>query len=143
MTAYENNATGSPVRLGRGEGQSHHRVVLALPPLVRKAGALVQGASAVVEERGADPLAIGGVLRVPLNDPAARLCDQVERAVQSDRRDPLAAVGLVNEYARQTVVRQSLSPASYSLRWWMFGSSSGVPNSHHATARSPSKTSAA
>ena len=93
---------------GRGKCPAHHGVALALRPLVGEAGALVQGAGAVVEERVPDPSAIGKVLRVPLDYPSTRLGDQVERAAQSKRRDPLAAVRLVDEYARQSVVRQPL-----------------------------------
>jgi hypothetical protein len=56
-------------------------VVLALGAGVSEPGLLEEAAAAVVEEGGGDLLA-GGVLRVRLDDPAAGLRDQVQRAAE-------------------------------------------------------------
>ena len=59
------------VTLGGGHRPSHHRVVLALRPLVGEACALVKSASAVVEERVPDPLSTRGV-PIARPDPGGR-----------------------------------------------------------------------
>ena len=133
---------------GRLDDQPHHAVAQALGPVVGEADALVHRAGAVVEERRRRLLAggalLGEVVRVALDDSSAGRRDQVERAAQRDLGQALLAVRLLDLDAGDPPVgRQPRSAlASYCLRWWMVGSSSGVPYSAHATA-CPSRTTSA
>src|SRR5436190_12330855 len=92
---------------GRVDRRPHHGVVLSLGPYVAETGLFEQAAGDAVQERRRDLLA-AGVLGIGLHHAAASLGDQVQRALERQGRDAAAPVALVDEEARQAVVRQAV-----------------------------------
>src|SRR5690242_690743 len=83
----------------------HDAVPLALGADVLEAGPLVQGPRRVVED---GHLLALGVVRIPLDHPAAGLGDQIHGALQGDRRHSPAPVLLVHEDAGDPVVGRAV-----------------------------------
>src|SRR3954447_15488629 len=94
--------------LPRGlDRRAHDCVVLTLGSYVAEAGLLEQAAGDAVEERRRDLLA-AGVLRIGLDHAAAGRGDQVKGTLKREGRDAAAAVSLVDEEARHSVVREDV-----------------------------------
>jgi len=114
------------VTLGGGHRPSHHRVVLALRPLVGEACALVKSASAVVEERVPDPLSTRGV-PIARPDPGGRRPSDPPRATprwfgslaflkSSDHPDPVHIVVAIGAHAKARLSSRQCATKSDSLR---------------------------
>src|SRR6266511_5099514 len=80
---------------------AHHAVPLAFGAEVAEAGPLVEGPCAVVEH---GHLLATGVMRVPLDNPAAGLRNQIHGTTKGGRRHSSAPVLLVHENAGDPVV---------------------------------------
>src|SRR6266550_1903026 len=78
-------------------------MVLALVPVIAKAGLLIEAARGVIEKRGRSPLGLR-VLRIALHDAPARLRDQVEGATKRDTCDAFPSIVSVDEDARDAIV---------------------------------------